>query len=32
LIDVIDFELGPELVELRERVRAFVRDIAIPRP
>jgi acyl-CoA dehydrogenase len=27
---VIDFELEPELVELRDRVRAFVRDVAIP--
>ena len=27
---MIDFELEPELVALRERVRAFVRDVAIP--
>jgi acyl-CoA dehydrogenase len=30
LIDVIDFELDPELLELRERVREFVREVAIP--
>ncbi|MDX6623030.1 MAG: acyl-CoA dehydrogenase [Solirubrobacterales bacterium] len=30
MIEVIDFELEPELVELRERVRAFVRQVAIP--
>ncbi len=27
---MIDFELDSELVELQERVRAFVRDVAIP--
>jgi acyl-CoA dehydrogenase len=28
--DVIDFALEPELVALRDRVRAFIRDVAIP--
>lgn len=27
---MIDFELDPELIELRERVRAFIREVAIP--
>ncbi len=27
---VIDFELEPELLELRERVREFIREVAIP--
>jgi acyl-CoA dehydrogenase len=27
---VIDFSLGPELTELQERTRAFVRDVVIP--
>jgi acyl-CoA dehydrogenase len=27
---VIDFELEPELLELRERVRGFIREVAIP--
>jgi acyl-CoA dehydrogenase len=27
---MIDFELEPEVVELRDRVRAFVRDVVIP--
>lgn len=27
---MIDFELGQELETLRDRVRAFVREVAIP--
>ena len=30
LAEVIDFELEPELSELRERVREFIREVAIP--
>jgi acyl-CoA dehydrogenase len=28
--NMIDFEIGPELADLQERVRAFLRDVAVP--